>query len=156
MRFNRSQPTRYWPARATSLLLVLEAGGLVAINLANLSRLEWSFVHLQTMTMTNNVPEVNVEAVSTALFFLPAAVLAALAAIGMLFIWRDRLVAGYACPRADIAYLSGSLFRAKTGYHLPDYVVRYSDGVQFELVRSASLHSRPVESHSSPEGRAGC
>ena len=88
MRPNPPQPTRSWPVRVASLLLLLEAAGLTAINLANLSRLEWDFLRLQAATALNNVPDATVEAVSTALFFLPSAVLATLAAIGLFFIWR--------------------------------------------------------------------
>jgi len=82
------QLTRSWPVRVAGLLLLLEAAGLVAINTANLSRLDWDFLRLQAAIALNNVPDATVAAVSTALFFLPSAVLATLAAIGLFFIWR--------------------------------------------------------------------
>ena len=88
MQPNPSQQTRSWPVRVASLLLLLEAVGLVVINLANLSRLEWDFLHLQTAAAISSVPDATVEAVSIALIFLPSAVLATLAAIGLFFIWR--------------------------------------------------------------------
>jgi hypothetical protein len=88
MRPNRSQPTRSWPVRVASLLLLLQAGGLVTIHFLNLRRLDWTFIDLDTGAMVSAIPDANVAALSFAFLFVPSAVLAVLAAIGTLFLWR--------------------------------------------------------------------
>ncbi|MCA1730359.1 MAG: hypothetical protein LC751_13385 [Actinobacteria bacterium] len=83
--------TRSWPVRANALLLVLQAAGLGGINAYYISQIDWQQVEQQIETDGSLSPEITeaVEHAAVIAFTLgPPAVLAVLAALGFVFLFR--------------------------------------------------------------------
>jgi hypothetical protein len=83
--------TRSWPVRANALLLVLQAAGLGGIGAYTVWQVDWQQLVQQAETEASVSPEL-ADAVEQAVIFVlvlgPPAVLAVLAAIGFLFLFR--------------------------------------------------------------------
>ena len=83
--------TRSWPVRANALLLVLQAAGLGGIGAYTVYQIDWQQVQQQVESDGSLSPELT-EAVEhaaiTVLTLGPPAVLALLAALGFLFLFR--------------------------------------------------------------------
>ena len=82
---------RSWPVRANGLLLVLEAAGLGGIGAYNVWYVDWQQIVQQIeaeATLSPELTEAAEQAIVIALILGPLAVLALLAALGFLFLFR--------------------------------------------------------------------
>lgn len=87
--------TRSWPVRANALLLVLQAAGLVGICVYNVYQTDWQQQQIELYTEGPLSLEINVETTEAAEHAVvivstlgPPAVLAVLAALGFVFLFR--------------------------------------------------------------------
>lgn len=86
-----SKTTRSWPVRANALLLVLQAAGLGGIGAYNVYRVDWQQGQQQLEAdamLSQGVNETVEQAVVIVLMLGIPAVLALLAALGFLFLFR--------------------------------------------------------------------
>jgi len=91
-----SNPTRTWPVRVIALLLLVQAIGLVGLNVynialqANLEQNFDTFLNASDEEMDNLPSEVDqlLEVIVIAALLAPLAVPAVLAAVGFVFLWR--------------------------------------------------------------------
>ena len=119
MRFDPSQSTRSWPVRVASLLLLLEAAGLVAVHVINLSRLDWNSLLAATGDAVPHLPEANLLALAVSLLFLPSVFLAVLAAVGLFFIWRTGWLLAMLTQGLTLAICLSLYFQEKPGVIYP-------------------------------------
>jgi hypothetical protein len=83
--------TRSWPVRANALLLILQAAGLGGIGAYAIWQVDWQQLVQQAETEASVSPELAEaaeQAIVLVLIFGPSVVLAILAAVGFLFLFR--------------------------------------------------------------------
>ncbi len=78
--------SRSWPVRATAVLLLLQAIGLGGFAVYRITQLDWRFLE-QGITQESITPEY-VDAILLVAMFIPLALLALVAAVGFVFLFR--------------------------------------------------------------------
>ncbi len=77
-----------WPVRATAVLLLLQAIGLGGYSGYRITRLDWSFLTQEAEIIQDAMTPGYIEAISLGAMFIPLALLALVAAVGFVFLFR--------------------------------------------------------------------
>lgn len=80
--------SRSWPVRATAVLLLLQAIGLGGYSVYRITRLDWSFLPQEAEIIQDVMTPGHIEAISLGAMFIPLALLALVAAVGFVFLFR--------------------------------------------------------------------
>ena len=81
--------SRSWPVRATAVLLLLQAIGLAGYSVYRITHLDWSFLPREAEVIQDAMTPGHIEAILLgAVMFMPLALLALVAAVGFVFLFR--------------------------------------------------------------------
>ncbi len=80
--------SRSWPVRATAVLLLLQAIGLGGYSVYRITHLDWSFLPQEAEIIQDAMTFGYIEAILLVAMFIPLALLALVAAVGFVFLFR--------------------------------------------------------------------
>ena len=80
--------SRSWPVRATAVLLLLQAIGLGSFSVYRITHPDWSFLPQQAEIIQDAMTLGYIEAILLVAMFIPLALLALVAAVGFVFLFR--------------------------------------------------------------------